>query len=112
MRRQLLNILLEELCIKDSIDEIVILNRPLSEQERIKRVLPIEILEDVDQPTDLIWLIPLEVEFSEFKDALRSKTFETVESTTDYLKENLKIFPPEHDNLNNQVMIVSHLAFD
>ena len=58
-----------------------------------------ELFEDLERPLDVLWLLPCELENAEFKDAIRSKVFETHDSTTDYLKEDLKVLPPRHQSL-------------
>ena len=55
--------------------------------------------EDLDLSMDVLWLLPCEVENADFKDGIRSKAFETHDSTTDFLKNDLKLFPPKHENL-------------
>ena len=109
-RRQLKSIIFENFGIDTLVDEVIVLNKPTG--TRRQKFLPLDLFDDLDAPRDVLWLLPVEVENADFKDAIRSKLFETHDSTTEYLKSDLTVLPPKHEKLLNHLMLVSHLGFD
>jgi hypothetical protein len=59
------------------VDEVLLLNCPVHYERRAKMTLPLDLFENLDFPQDAMWLLPLQVETTDLKEAIRSKTFES-----------------------------------
>ena len=80
------------------VDEVLVLNCPVHRERQAQLTLPLDLFENLDCPQDVMWLLPLEVETTDLKEAIRSKTFESQESTNSYLRD-LRVAPPRHEHL-------------
>ena len=58
-------------------DEVLVLNSPVHYEKQAQLTLPLDIFNNLDCQQDVGWLLPLEVETNDLKEAIRSKTFES-----------------------------------
>jgi hypothetical protein len=59
------------------VDEVLVLNSPVHYEKQAQLTLPLDIFDNLDCQQDVMWLLPLEVETNDLKEAIRSKTFES-----------------------------------